>query len=144
MEAALTDAETKVKFYDGEQRRCAAEADRWREVANSLKSVISLTTQPLAMVKRTNGNANGNGNGNGIHVAPDEKVPTGFWEEQYRKILAGGPMGRKDVITKLAEMSGRDRNQISSTIAYGVKHGKIIQIDGNLCLPDWTDPAKAS
>jgi hypothetical protein len=131
MEAALTDAETKVRFYDAEQKRCAAEAARWREVATSLKSVISLTTQPLAMVRSANGNGNGNGNG------------SAKWPGLVSQVLTK-PMTGKELTDALQAASGRDRTVISVAVSSRKRAGQIVEIDGKLCLSDWTDPAKAS
>ena len=147
MEAALQDAEHKANFYESEVQRCSGEASRWREVANGLRHVMSLTTQPLSLVKPRGTNGNGNANGNGEAArrarAYNGNVPTGFWMENIRAILTA-PMPRKVLTRALIERSGHDKTRASQAITYCLIHEKLVKVDDNICLPEWLTPVEVS
>jgi hypothetical protein len=132
IETALLDAERKEKHYRSEQLRMGQEAQRWEQVANGLREVIKLTTGPLA---RSSGH-NGNGSGS------DEHKPKGYWDATIGSILTQ-PMTKSEIFKGLAAR-GENKQRMYPALYNMVKRGILIEIDGKICKPSWTDPAKAS
>lgn len=127
--AALKDAELKVAFFENEIRRNTQEAERWRQVAGNLKSAIKLTMGEVSMPKPKTG----------------EKRERGYWASKVKSVLnrTGQPMLR----TELQKILGKEEGTL--TIVYPAVHsliktGVLVEIDGKLVLPEWTEPANAN
>jgi hypothetical protein len=126
---ALKDAELKIGFYQEEIKRCTKELERWSQIAAGLKNVIKLTVGEVTLPKAQVG----------------ERRPRGYWTDKLRVVMNNGgshtPLTRRQLQDKLAA-GEHGEVDVYQVMFKALKDGAVVEIDGKLVLPEWTDPKK--
>jgi len=120
---ALKDAELKIGFYQTEIKRCTKELDRWQQIAAGLKQVIKLTVGEVPILPPAQG----------------ERRARGYWTDKIRAVMSDRePLTRRQFQDRLAEGDA----DVYQVMFKALKDGTVVEIDGKLVLPEWTDPKK--
>lgn len=124
--AALKDAELKVAFFENETKRCQAEAERWRQIALNLKNAIKLTVGEVSMPKPKTG----------------EKRERGYWAQKVRSVLSRDPhpMPRVELQKLLIAEEECAYPTVYAALKSLIDTDVLVDLDGKIALPEWTDP----
>jgi hypothetical protein len=143
IESVLNDAQQKVTFYENESKRCMAEAERWKMVADNLTLAMQLTSQPLQAVSNSR---KGNGHSNG-HEGESTMRPKGYWMGVIVPLLNEKrvPMKKSDLFVALKQrLTKEDVTKMYPAISNMLKKGDLLLVgEDEIALPSWTEPREA-